>query len=98
MHSGNNNDMNNDKLFKLCPLINKFIEYFVPSEFLNYDESMIKYFERHSLKQFMRGKPIRFGFKAWCLNSLNGYLINFDIYIKVKIYFLLMMLINILEN
>lgn len=45
MHCGNNNDMNHDKLFKLRHLMNKlknkFIEHFVPSEFLNYDESMI---------------------------------------------------------
>lgn len=62
MHCGNNNNMNHDKLFKLRPLMNKlkdnFIEHFVPSEFLNYDESMIKYFGRHSSKQFIRGKPI----------------------------------------
>ena len=28
----------------------------------------------------IRGKPIRFGFKAWCLNSAKGYLIAFDVY------------------
>uniref|UniRef100_A0A915D4M6 PiggyBac transposable element-derived protein domain-containing protein n=1 Tax=Ditylenchus dipsaci TaxID=166011 RepID=A0A915D4M6_9BILA len=34
-------------------------------------------FGRYSAKQFIRGKPIRLGFKYWCLNSPSGYLINF---------------------
>ncbi|KAI5697480.1 hypothetical protein M8J75_006165 [Diaphorina citri] len=73
-----------DKMWKLKPLLNRlndnFMEHFIPMQHLNYDESMIAYFGRHGCKQFIRGKPIRFGFKAWCLNTFNGYLINFDIY------------------
>lgn len=38
------------------------------------------YFGRHACKQFIRGKPIRFGYKIWCLNTSSGYLVNFDIY------------------
>lgn len=41
---------------------------------------MIPYFGRHSAKQFMRGKPIRFGFKIWCLNTRLGYLVQCDPY------------------
>lgn len=41
---------------------------------------MIKYYGRHGCKQFLRGKPIRFGYKAWCLTTDFGYLLNFDIY------------------
>ena len=41
---------------------------------------MIPYFGRHSCKQFLRGKPVRFGFKAWCLNNPAGYCLAFDIY------------------
>lgn len=73
-----------DKLWKLRPLLDqlnkKFMENFVPIQHLNYDESMIAYYGRHGCKQFIRGKPIRFGFKAWCLNTFNGYLVNFEIY------------------
>ncbi|KAI5707426.1 hypothetical protein M8J77_002326 [Diaphorina citri] len=73
-----------DKMWKLKPLLNRlndnFMEHFIPMQHLNYDESMIAYFGRHGCKQFIRGKPIRFGFKAWCLNTFNGYLVNFDIY------------------
>ncbi len=32
------------------------------------------------MKQFIRGKPIRFGYKVWCLNTPQGYLINFEVY------------------
>lgn len=82
--SDNNNIDSYDKAWKLRNLMEKVktrcVEMFVPVQNLNYDESMIKYFGRHSCKQFIRGKPIRFGYKMWCLNSADGYLINFDIY------------------
>lgn len=41
---------------------------------------MVKYFGKHSCKQFIRGKPIRFGYKIWCVNTPDGYLVNFDFY------------------
>lgn len=28
----------------------------------------------------MCGKPIRFGYKTWCLNSAERYVVNFDNY------------------
>jgi len=58
----------------------RFFKYFVPEQALNYDESMVKYFGRHSFKQLIKGKPIRFGFKAWCIKTSAGYLVNFDFY------------------
>ncbi|XP_039286653.1 piggyBac transposable element-derived protein 3 isoform X1 [Nilaparvata lugens] len=73
-----------DKLWKLRPLIDKlkinFGVNFVPVQQLDFDESMIAYYGRHSCKQFIRGKPIRFGYKAWCLNTFSGYLVDFSIY------------------
>lgn len=73
-----------DKGWKIRPLMDKlkatFLEHFVPEQDISYDESMVKYYGKHSCKQFIRGKPIRFGFKMWCLNSKDGYLINFDLY------------------
>lgn len=85
MHCADNNEINqNDKMWKLRPLVDKlkanFLKYFIPTEHINFDESMVKYFGKHSCKQFIRGKPIRFGYKVWCLNADNGYLIQFDIY------------------
>ena len=43
---------------------------------LSIDEQMVPYFGRHSCKMFMKGKPVRFGFKIWCLCSSEGYLFN----------------------
>lgn len=53
-----NNEINTeDKAFKLRNLMKKLqthcIENFVPVQNVNYDESMIKYFGRHSCKQFI---------------------------------------------
>ncbi|KAF0303513.1 PiggyBac transposable element-derived protein 3 [Amphibalanus amphitrite] len=76
-----------DKMAKLRPLFNsmqdKFLRAFQrppSSTELDVDESMIPYYGRHGCKQFLRGKPIRFGFKAWCLNSPDGYLLTFEVY------------------
>lgn len=85
LHLADNNNPNlKDKMWNLRPLIDKIqkknLEHFVPVQDLNYDESMIEYFGRHGCKQCIRRKPIRFGYKVWCINSPKGYLINFDIY------------------
>lgn len=82
--SDNNNLTPTDKMTKLRPLMNiikkNFIEHYVPDQEIAYDESMIEYFGRHGCKQYIRGKPIRFGYKVWCINSKSGYLINFEVY------------------
>jgi hypothetical protein len=74
----------NDKMWKLRPLIDNLqeilLKYFKATEHLNYDASVVKYYGWLSCKEFIRGKPIRFGYKVWCLNAENGYLINFEIY------------------
>lgn len=85
LHCADNTKMDSsDKMWKLRPLINmlkqKFCENYVPNPNLNYDESMIEYYGRHGCKQFLRGKPIRFGYKNWCLNTPAGYLLDFEIY------------------
>lgn len=85
IHLADNNSIDTtDKMYKLRPLINalktKCLQYFVPQEHLDFDESMIKYYGRHNCKQFIRGKPIRFGYKMWCLNAKDGYLVDFDMY------------------
>lgn len=85
LHCTDNNNLNaNDKVWKLRNIMEKIksrcIDNFIPVQNINYDESMIKYFGRHSCKQFIRGKSIRFGYKIWFLNSTDCFLINFDIY------------------
>ncbi|KAG5875548.1 hypothetical protein JTB14_025762 [Gonioctena quinquepunctata] len=72
------------KMTKLRPLIDQikkcFLKNYLPEQNMAYDESMIEYFGKHGCKQYIRGKPIRFGYKVWCLNSKSGYLSNFEIY------------------
>jgi len=85
MHVADNSKPNlNDKMWKLQPLLEKFREIFkalyIPEKDLSYDEAMIPYFGKHSCKQFIRGKPVRFGYKVWCLSTPRGYLIDFEIY------------------
>ena len=74
----------NDRYWKLRPLIcalqKEFMKNFVPQQLVSHDEAMVKYFGRHGLKQAIRNKPIRFGFKAWCQNTPDGYLFSFDFY------------------
>ena len=58
----------------------KFAFAYPMEKHLALDEAMIEYFGRHDCKQCIRTKSVRFGFKAWALNSPLGYLITFDIY------------------
>ena len=44
------------------------------------DEAMEPYYGHHSMKQFIRGKPIRYRLKLWCLTSPQGYLVRFQPY------------------
>ena len=66
-HVTNNNDLGSGKMAKITPLydaLNKIFKQFgILHNNLSVDESMVPYFERNSCKQFIRGKPIRFGFK-----------------------------------
>lgn len=70
-----------DKFAKITPLndmLNKrFMQFGVFSHHLSTDEQMIAYYGRHSCKMFIKGKPIRFGYKYWCLCSSDGYLYQF---------------------
>jgi hypothetical protein len=44
------------------------------------DEIMIPYYGRHSTKQFIYGKPIRFGYKVWALCASDGSGVYFEPY------------------
>ncbi|XP_069689776.1 piggyBac transposable element-derived protein 3-like [Periplaneta americana] len=85
LHFADNTAPNSeDKVWKIRPLMDrlkkKCLTNFVPTESLSYDESMIRYYGHHGCKQFIRSKPIRFGYKVWCLNTSDGYLVDFDLY------------------
>jgi hypothetical protein len=53
---------------------------FVPEQEISHDEAMIKYFSKNSLKQSIRNKPIRFGYKVWVLATVSGYVVCFEMY------------------
>ena len=44
------------------------------------DEMMVSYLGCTGAKQFIRGKPIRFGFKLWSLSGQSGHCFGFDLY------------------
>lgn len=52
----------------------RYMQFGIWEEKLSIDEQMVPYFGHHSSKMFIRGKPIRFGYKMWCLCSSYGYL------------------------
>ena len=85
LHFNDNTALNeNDRYTKLRPLVDhlekKFVEHFVPTQHLSHDEAMIEYFGRNSLKQHIIQKPIRFGYEVFCLNTVSGYLVSFELY------------------
>ncbi|XP_037116736.1 piggyBac transposable element-derived protein 3-like [Syngnathus acus] len=86
IHCADNAHLNSsDRMTKLRPMMDilnaRFGEAYPMDCNLDLDEAMIEYFGRHGCKQAIRNKPVRFGFKAWCLNSgTNGFLLHFDIY------------------
>jgi DNA excision repair protein ERCC-6 len=41
---------------------------------------MVPYYAHHYLKQYIRGKPIRFGYKVWSANTPLGYCIQLEPY------------------
>ncbi|XP_058809866.1 piggyBac transposable element-derived protein 3-like [Phymastichus coffea] len=75
---------NNDRIYCVRKFVNIFrqnlIRFGIFETALSIDEMMVKFFGRSVLKQFIRGKPIRFRIKLWALCSASGYLFDFEIY------------------
>ena len=81
LHLADNSTLTDEnKLYKVRSYIDllnrKFCKFGVFAHNLSIDEQMIPYFDHHSCKMFMKVKPVRFGFKAWCLCSSDGFLFN----------------------
>ena len=82
----NNNIDPVDKCGKVRPLLDMMRQrchkYAILTEAVNVDESMIPYYGKfgQKLKQRMPLKPIRSGYKVWCLNLEGGYLYDFEVY------------------
>ncbi|KAJ8949989.1 hypothetical protein NQ318_002399 [Aromia moschata] len=70
-----------DKYAKLRPLFDavniRNKQFGIFRHNLAIDEQMVPYIGRHSCKMFIKGKPVRFGFKLCCLCSSDGHLFSF---------------------
>ena len=85
LHLANNDELDaRDKFSKVRPMFNlineRCVKYFPSTQRLAVDESMVPYYGRHGAKQYIRGKPIRFGYKVWCCCTPEGYLVQFEPY------------------
>jgi len=82
--SDNANLDSTDRFAKVRPLytmLNERCLQFHPVEQqFSIDESMVPYFGRHPSNQFLRLKPVRFGYKLWTLATNLGYVIQFEPY------------------
>ena len=84
LHAADNQNLSETKMAKVelhYQILNEnFQRYDIFHKNLSMDESMVPYFGRHSCKQFIGGKSIRFGYKIWMLAS------NTDLLNRVAIY------------
>ena len=74
-----------DRAWKIRPVMEHFNHSFQsakePEPEMSIDEHMVKFKGRSFMKQYIRNKPIKWGFKIWCrCASTTGYLYEFDIY------------------
>ncbi|GBP21588.1 PiggyBac transposable element-derived protein 4 [Eumeta japonica] len=73
-----------DKLYKIKPMIDalnkKFEVVYHGTREVSVDESMIKFKDRSVLKQYLPMKPIKRGYKLWCLADQREYIKKFQIY------------------
>jgi hypothetical protein len=56
-----------------------FSSFYMPSQALTVDEAMVGYKGRSEMKQYIKNKPTKWGYKIWCLASSN-YLLAFHVY------------------
>ncbi len=87
LHAADNTKLpKNDKYAKVRPLLEIFNDNFLKygevfgRGNVSVDESMIPYFGRHPAKQFIRGKPVRWGYKAWVAADPNCYGFDISVY------------------
>lgn len=95
LHFNNNDNMlprsdpQFDRGFKIRPIIDHYNESFQavmnPTKQQTIDEHMIKFKGKNSMKQYIKSKPIKWGFKMWCrCESKTGFLFEFDLYTGKK--------------
>ena len=84
LHIADNHNLAQSKVAKVLPplelLRTNCQQFGVFHKNLSIDESMVPYRGLHSAKQYIKGKPVKFGYKLWILCSSDGYPYNFEIY------------------
>ena len=83
LHFADDSKIDDDKYYKIRPLfheLNNSFKVFPLTADLGIDETMIRCYGKHSTKQFVRNKPIRFGFKVFSIASPKGYLYHAEPY------------------
>ena len=85
LHLADNKAINSsDKFAKRRPLFNAINEQCIlnyqPSPDVSVDDAMVPYSGKQGAKQYIQGKPIKFGFKLWVMATLLAYCIQSDPY------------------
>ncbi|CAH1955263.1 unnamed protein product [Acanthoscelides obtectus] len=85
LHLNDNNNLENTDMFSklrhlFSTLNEKFQSFASLEECHSVDESMVPYYGGHGSKQFIRGKPIRWGYKVWVGTTKKGYIEWFEPY------------------
>lgn len=72
------------RLKKILPLQEvvkrKCLDLYQPLQQLSIDERMVKSKTRTHFRQYIRNKPVKWGYKYWVLADPTGYTIDFNIY------------------
>jgi hypothetical protein len=85
-HFSNNEEQhaNQDRLFKLRPLLNllkaRFQSIYIPGSIISIDETMVPWKGKLLFKQYIPGKVHKYGVKIYKLAATNGYTWNFMVY------------------
>ena len=83
-HLADNENLTESKTAKVDPIYDELLkncqQFGIFDKILSIDESMVPYRGHFSTKQYIRNKPIRFGYKFWFLCEEDGYPYNLDLY------------------
>src|SRR3984957_19245875 len=76
---------NADRLAKVRPLMTllqaNFRSQYYPGQYLTADEDICKFKGRNLMKQYLRAKIIKWGYRIWKLcDASNAYVLSFDVY------------------
>lgn len=68
------------RVLPLLQILDSFKDKYNPGRELAIDEAMIPFKGRNIMKQYIKDKPVKWGFKAWILATPKGYVLKSSIY------------------